>query len=49
MTLNCNGFLNIGNTCYLNACLQLLFNIPQVTEYFNSKSFIDEINQNFKE
>ena len=48
MTLNCNGFLNIGNTCYLNACLQLLFNIPQVTEYFNSKSFIDEINQNFK-
>jgi len=40
MSLNKNGFVNLGNTCYLNACLQLIFNIPELQKLFYSKKNI---------
>ena len=43
-----NGFINLGNTCYLNSVLQLLFNINELKEYFISKKFLEELNVNIK-
>lgn len=49
MNLNyINGFINNGNTCYLNSTLQLIFNIKEINEYFINKKFLEEINNNFK-
>ena len=45
---NKNGFSNLGNTCYLNACLQLLFNINEFNTYFVEKSFLNELNTHLK-
>jgi len=44
-----NGFVNLGNTCYLNACLQLIFNIPELQDYFIQKKYTQELNQNIKD
>lgn len=43
-----NGFINLGNTCYLNSVLQLLFNINELKEYLLSKNFLEELNVNIK-
>jgi ubiquitin C-terminal hydrolase len=43
-----NGFVNLGNTCYLNATLQLIFSIKELKEYFISKIFLKEMNGNLK-
>ena len=43
------GLKNRGNTCYLNTSIQCLSNIPELTEYFNSNSYIADLNNRFKE
>ena len=45
---NINGFLNLGNTCYLNSTLQLLFSIQELKKYFINKNFLEELNNNLK-
>ena len=37
-----NGFVNLGNNCYLNVVLQLLMHSPGVREYFLSNLHIKE-------
>ena len=34
-----SGIVNIGNTCYMNTCIQQLIHIPDIVEYFLSKDF----------
>ena len=48
MSSNINGFINLGNTCYLNATLQVIFNIDKLNHYFLSKKFLEELNNNLK-
>ena len=45
---NINGLLNLGNTCYLNSTLQLLFSIKELNSYFINKNFLEELNNNLK-
>lgn len=45
---NINGFVNLGNTCYFNSTLQLLFTIKELKNYFVNKGFIEELNANLK-
>lgn len=45
---NINGFINLGNTCYLNATLQVIFSIPELKKYFTSKNFLKDLNNNVK-
>ena len=40
--------INLGNTCYLNSVLQLLFNINELKEYLLSKNFLEELIVNIK-
>jgi hypothetical protein len=42
------GMDNLGNTCYMNACLQALLHTPLLLEYFLSQCYIDDININNK-
>ena len=45
---NINGFVNLGNTCYFNSTLQLLFTIKELKNYFVNKGFIEELNSKLK-
>lgn len=33
------GFQNLGNSCYLNSCVQALFSIPEYRAFFEGKTF----------
>ena len=37
------GLENIGNTCYLNSSIQCLSNIPSLTEYIISDSYLEDL------
>jgi len=39
------GLYNLGNTCYFNSALQILFAIPEFKKYFINPQFQSEINR----
>ena len=39
------GLKNLGNTCFINSSLQCLFNTNDLSKYFLSNYFMDEINK----
>jgi hypothetical protein len=43
------GLRNRGNTCYLNTSLQCLSNLPLLTDYFLSNSYVSDLNNRFHE
>ena len=47
---NCNhgvcGSDNLGNTCFMNSSIACLSNCTELTEYFLTKKFINDINEN---
>ena len=40
------GLSNIGNTCFMNSGLQCLSNTEELTKYFLSKTYKNDINSN---
>ena len=45
---NTTGLKNLGNTCFMNAVIQCLFNVKMFSEHFISETYLKYINQNAK-
>ncbi|KAI0128921.1 hypothetical protein BJ170DRAFT_682707 [Xylariales sp. AK1849] len=43
-TIGCTGLGNLGNTCYMNAALQCVRGVEELTKYFLSGQWEDEVN-----
>ncbi|KAI0390532.1 hypothetical protein F5Y17DRAFT_55790 [Xylariaceae sp. FL0594] len=44
-TLGCVGLTNLGNTCYMNAALQCVRSVEELTKYFLSGEWEKELNR----
>ena len=43
-----SGLANVGNSCYLNACMQILSHTYELNEFLNNKNYKQKINKNNK-
>ena len=43
--LGLTGLANVGNTCYLNACMQILSHTYELNEFLNNKAYKKNINK----
>ncbi|KAH6653990.1 hypothetical protein BKA67DRAFT_592328 [Truncatella angustata] len=44
-TIGCTGLSNLGNTCYMNSALQCVRSVEELTKYFLSEKWRQEVNR----